>query len=150
MQLGVPVLLPSPSPLLLAAPSTMQCHSLSHCWGKFGQGSSFESLGLPCAVLVKLPSWGSGDSKDLTKIEPGFALIIAVWVSFRFECMDVHSCWVCGVTALLDVGVGVVEDPAPARSLVLSPAGAGSSARPLLSARRVGAGGKMCLCCGKV
>lgn len=71
-------------------------------------------------------------------------------VSFQFECMDVHSCWVCVVTALLDVGVGVVEDPAPAESLVLSPAGAGSSARFLLSVRRGGAGGKMCLCCREV
>lgn len=73
-----------------------------------------------------------------------------MWVSFQFECMDVHSCWVCVVTALLDVGVGVVEDPAPAESLVLSPAGAGSSARSLLSVRRDGAGGKMCLCCREV
>lgn len=48
------------------------------------------------------------------------------------------------VTALL--GVGVVEDPAPAKSLVLSPAGVGSSASSLLSVRRDGAGGKMCLC----
>lgn len=101
---------------------------------------------LPHAVLVELHSWGSGDSKDLTKIEPGFALTIAVWVSFQFECMDVRSCWVCVVTALLDVGVGVVADPAPAKSLFLSPAGAGSSARSLLSVRRDGAGGRMCLC----
>lgn len=70
----------------------------------------------------------------MTKIEPGFALIVAAWVSFQFECMDVHSCWVCVVTALL--GVGVIEDPAPAKSLVLSPAGFESSAMSLLSVRR--------------
>lgn len=80
--------------------------------------------------------WGSEDSKDLTKIEPGFALTVAVWVSFQFECTDVHSCWVCVVIALLGVGVGVIEDPAPAKSFVLSPAGFGSSARSLLSVRR--------------
>lgn len=67
------VLLPSPSSLLLVALSTMQCDSLSHCWSKFGQDSSFESLGLPHAVLVELHSWGSGDSKEVAKIEPGFA-----------------------------------------------------------------------------
>lgn len=106
---------------------------------KFGQDSSFESLVLPHAVLVELHSRGCGDSKDLTEIEPGFALIIAAWVSFQFELMDVHSCWVCVVAALLDVGVGVVDDPAPAKSLVLSPAGAGTSARSLLSVRREGA-----------
>lgn len=145
----MPVLHFSPSSLLLEA-LCLQCDSLSHCWSKFGEDSSFESLGLPRAVLVELHSWGSGDSKDLTKIEPGFALVLVVWVSSQFECMDVHSCWVCVVTALLGVCVGVVEDPAPAKSHVLSPAGVGSSARSLLSVRRDGAGGKMCLCCREV
>lgn len=42
-----------------------------------------------------------------------------------------------GCTA--DVGVGVVDDPAPAKSLVLSSAGVESSARSLLSVRKEGA-----------
>lgn len=54
------------------------------------------------------------------------------------------------MTELLDAGVGVAERPAPAESLALSPAGAGSSARSLLSVRRDGAGGKTCLCCSEV
>lgn len=56
--------------------------------------------------------------------------------------MDFHSCWIYVVTELQDVGVGVAEGPAPAKSLVLSPGGAVSSARSLLSVRRDEAGGK--------
>lgn len=54
------------------------------------------------------------------------------------------------MTELLDVGIGVAEGPASAKSLILSSAGAGSPARSLLSARRNRAGGKMCLCCIEV
>lgn len=54
------------------------------------------------------------------------------------------------MTELLDVGVGVAEGPAPAKSLALSPAGSGSPARSLLSVRRDGTGGKKCLCCREI
>ena len=34
--------------------------------------------------------------------------------------MDFLSCWICVVTELLDVGVGVAEGSAPLQSLALS------------------------------
>lgn len=61
--------------------------------------------------------------------------------------MDFHSCWICVVTELLDVGVA--EGPAPAKSPALSPAEAGSSARSLLSVRRDGTGAKTACVVGR-